>query len=185
MSMRIGFDQYTIDYHSLSPLDTLRFAVTHGLDGVQFLEPGAIDPKLSRIALAEFRREADALGLYLEVGLPSPNPARRSRAEKRDVSAQEVGRDLIRQVDAVAALGCRHARIYVGNRHDRFRSDPSWKQQIDATEDVLKILTPCLIDHHIKLAIETHADLTVDELLRLLDRLDPDIGGVTLTRGTC
>ena len=52
MSMRIGFDQYTIDYHSLSPLDTLGFAVTHGLDGVQFLEPGAIDPKLSRIALA-------------------------------------------------------------------------------------------------------------------------------------
>ncbi len=34
-----------------------------------------------------------------------------------------------------------------------------------------------------KIAIETHADLTVDELLGLLDRLDPDVFGVTVDTG--
>lgn len=183
MSTRIGFDQYTIGHQSLSPHDTLEFAVEHGLDGVQFLEPAAIEPTLSESRLADFRRKADAKGLYLEVGLPSPNPARRSRAEEREVSAEEHARDLIRHVQGVAALGCSHARVYVGDRHDRFRHDPSWKEQIAATEEVLKALTPCLLDHRVKLAIETHADLTVDELLGLLDRLDPEIGGVTLDTG--
>ncbi len=183
MPARIGFDQYTIGHMSLSPGAILEFAVEHGLDGVQFLEPAAIDPELSPTRLAECRRKADALGLYLEVGLPSPNPARRSHAEGREISSAEHARGLIRHVEGVAALGCRHARVYVGDRHDRFRPDPCWKDQLDATEKVLRALTPCLRDHNVKLAIETHADLTVDELLRLLDRLDPEVGGVALDTG--
>ncbi len=183
MATRIGFDQYTIGHQALSPLDTLQFAVEHGLDGVQFLEPAAIDPGLSTTRLTEFRRKTDALGLYLEIGLPSPNPTRRSRAEARHVSAREHARDLIRHVEGVAALGCSHARVYVGDRHDRFRLDPTWKEQVAATVEVIRTLTPCLLDHKVKLAIETHADLTVDELLALLDRLNPDVGGVTLDTG--
>jgi len=183
MSTRIGFDHYTISHLSLSPLATLEFAVEFGLDGVQFLEPSSIDPTLSTPELQQFRREADAKGIYLEVGLPSPNPTRRSRAEAREVSAREHAHDLIRHVEAVSALGCRHARVYAGDRHDRFRRDPSWKTQLAATEEVLRTLTPCLRDHGIKLAIETHSDLTVSELLGLLDRLDPEVAGVTLDTG--
>ena len=183
MSTRIGFDQYTISYKALGPEATLGFAVQHGLDGVQFLDPATIDAGLSTNRLTEFRRQADGMGLFLEVGLPCPNPARRSRSEGREISPAELARDLVRHVEGVAALGCRHARLYIGDRHDRFRDQPSWKDQVAATLEVLRSLSPCLRDHKVRLAIETHADLTTDELLAFLDRLHPDVGGVTVDTG--
>ena len=73
--------------------------------------------------------------------------------------------------------------FYLGDRHDRFRSDASWQAQIDASVDVLSLLTPRLLDLDLRLAIETHADLTVFELLAVLDRLDPRAFGVTLDTG--
>ena len=156
------------------------FARDHGMDGVQFLEPSVIDPELDHGRLADFRRSADAQGLYLEVGLPSPNPIRRARELGRAVSASEHARALEAHLEAVAALDCRHARAHVGDRHDRFRSDVSWPDQVAATLEVLTLLTPRLLDLHLTMAIETHADFTTAELLDLLDRLDFRAFGVTL-----
>jgi sugar phosphate isomerase/epimerase len=183
MSVRIGFDHYTIEHRGLSAEATLEFAREHGLDGVQFLEPESIDRELDPKRLEAFRRRADALGLFLEVGLPSPNPVRRSRRADRQVTAEEHARDLGRHVEAVAALGCRHARAYVGDRHDRFRVDIRWEAQRAATLDVLDRLAPCLRDHDVRIALENHADLTADELLMMLDRLGPERAGVTLDTG--
>jgi sugar phosphate isomerase/epimerase len=183
MSARIGFDHYTIAGRELTPVETLRFARAHGLDGVQFLDPAAIDPALDPGRLAEFRRRADALGLYLEVGLPSPNPVRRSRQEGRTVTPAEHAADLARHAEAAAALGCRHARVYVGDRHDRFRTDTRWPEQVAAAEEVLRLLTPRLRALGLRVAVETHADLTADELLGLLGRLNPEVAGVTLDTG--
>src|SRR4051812_13561293 len=56
MSVRIGFDHYTIGHRALSPEATLDFAREHGLDGVQFLEPASIDPALEPSRLSAFRR---------------------------------------------------------------------------------------------------------------------------------
>jgi 3-oxoisoapionate decarboxylase len=123
------------------------------------------------------------MGLYLEVGMPSPNPFRRARELSRPVSATEHAASLIAQLEAVATLGCRHARVYLGDRHDRFRSDTSWKAQIEASLEVLSLLTPRLLDLDLRLAIETHADLTAFELLNVLDCLDPRAFGVTLDTG--
>ncbi len=123
------------------------------------------------------------MGLYLEVGLPCPNPVRRSRELQHEVSAADWARDLVRQVDALTVLGCDHARLYVGDRHDRFRLDTPWNVQVDATIDVLRQLTPRLKDRGIRVAIETHADLTADELLAMIDRLGPEVAGVTLDTG--
>jgi sugar phosphate isomerase/epimerase len=183
MAVRVGFDHYTFGPRRLSAAATLEFAQARGFDGVQFLEPSAIDPGLDPARLAEFRRRADELGLYLEVGLPSPSPARRSRELGRTVTPEEHARDLARHVEAVAALGCRHARAYVGDRHDRFRGDPPWPAQVDAARATLDALTPRLLDLGVRVAVETHADLTADELLGLLDRLDPRAFGVTLDTG--
>lgn len=183
MTSRIGFDHYTIGHRNLGAVATLEFAESRGLGGVQFLEPSSIDAELAPGRLADFRRTADAMGLYLEVGLPSPNPVRRSRAESRPVSAEEHALFLARRVESVAALGCRHARVYVGDRHDRFRADTPWSAQIEATVDVLTRLTPALREQGVLLAIETHADLTADELLAILDRLAPESFGVILDIG--
>jgi sugar phosphate isomerase/epimerase len=183
MTTRIGFDHYTIGERGLSPRETLEFARDHGLEGVQFLEPSVIDPQLDPARLASFSRLAEATELYLEVGLPSPSPVRWSRELGHTVTPAEMIGILAPQLDAVSALGCRAARVYVGNRHDRFRSDIPWPDQIEATREVLERLTPRLRELGLRLAIETHADFTLDELLAMLDRLDPEAFGVTLDTG--
>jgi sugar phosphate isomerase/epimerase len=183
MTVRIGFDHYTIAHRNLSPEATLDFAREHGFDGVQFLEPAALDRALDSARLAGVRRAARARNLYLEVGLPSPNPVRRSRAEERTVTAEEHARDLAEHVKAVAALGCSTARAYVGDRHDRFRTDVPWAVQRDATINVLKRLTPLLRDLGIRIALETHADQTTGELLEMIGRVGAEFTGVTLDTG--
>ncbi len=183
MSTRIGFDYYTIAHRGLDAAQTLEFAQAHHFDGVQFLEPGSIDPKLDPDRLTAFRNQAAVMGLYLEVGLPSPNPVRRSRELGRKVDPSELARELGPHVEAAAILGCRHARVYVGDRYDRFRTDWPWIDQIKATIEVLKHLTPRLKELGIRIAIETHADLTGDELIAMLDQLEPDVAGVTLDTG--
>ncbi len=181
--MRIGFDAYTIEHRGLSPEATLDFAREHGLEGVQFLEPATLSPDLDHARLAEVRRMADARGLALEVGIPSPNPTRRARREGRPVSPADHARDLARQVEAVAALGCRRARVYLGDRHDRFRADVRWLDQVDASVNVMERLEPALRGNGVALAVETHADATVDEIVGLLDAFAPEVLGVTLDTG--
>ena len=58
MTVRIGFDHYTISHRELSAEATLDFAAGHGLDGVQFLEPESIVASLDTDRLAAFRRRA-------------------------------------------------------------------------------------------------------------------------------
>lgn len=124
--MRIGLDAYTVERRGLTAEQTLDFAAERDREGVQFLTPSALDPDLDPGRLRKVRALADARGLALEVGIPSLNPARRSRIEGRTVSPAEHAADLIRQVEGVATLGCRHARVYLGDRHDRFRDDSPW-----------------------------------------------------------
>ena len=183
MKTRIGIDHYTIAHRGLSPQEALQFASEHGLDGVQFLEPSVIDSGLDATRLGAFRRFAREMDLYLEVGLPSPNPVRRSRELGQPVSVADHARFLGPHLEAVAALDCRYARVYVGDRHDRFRSDVTWHSQVETTVEVLKLLTPRLLDLNVRMAIETHADLTVTEMLDLLSRLDDRAFGVTLDTG--
>jgi sugar phosphate isomerase/epimerase len=183
MAVRIGFDHYTISHRELTPEQTLAFAREHGFDGVQFLEPAALDPSLAPERLAAVRRAAEAHGLYIELGLPSPNPVRRSRQEERTVAPAEHARDLVPHVEAVAALGCRVARAYVGDRHDRFRTDVPWSVQRAATVEVLEALAPLLRARGLRIALETHADQTADELLEMIARVGEDVVGVTLDTG--
>ncbi len=180
---RIGLDHYTIGYRGLSPLETLDFACLHGFGGVQFLEPAALDPELDTRVLRQVRASAEARGLYLEVGLPSPNPYRRSRQEGRLVTVREHAHDLKRHVAAVSLLGCRHARMYVGDRHDRFRGEVAWTEQLAAASAVLEALAPELKEQGVRVALETHADLTAAELLSIVEGLGPEVAGVTLDTG--
>jgi 3-oxoisoapionate decarboxylase len=180
---QIGFDHYTLSHRGLTAEKTLEFADAHDFDGVQFLEPASIDPRLDPGALTAIRSQAEALGLYLEIGLPSPNPIRRSRELGRRIDAFEHARAMGPHVRALAALGCHNARVYVGDRHDRFRNDFPWAHQIEATVEVIRRLTPLLKDLGIRLAIETHADLTADELGAMLALIDPAVAGVTLDTG--
>lgn len=181
--MRIGFNQDTIAHRGLTAPETLELARARGLAGVQFLDPAAIDPELSIDRLAAFKKEADKQGLYLEVGIPSPNPVRRSQELDTEIRPAELARRLRRDLEAVAALGCKHARVFVGNRHDRFSVTTRWPDQQVATLEVLRRIAPLLRELGIRLAFETHADFTANELVRFVNAVGQDVAGVTLDTG--
>jgi sugar phosphate isomerase/epimerase len=183
MRARIGFDHYTIAHRGFTAEATLDFARAHRFDGVQFLEPAAIDGSLEPGRLRAFRDRAKAMGLYLEVGLPSPNPVRRSRELGREVSPRELAVELGPLLGALAELGCTHGRLYIGDRHDRFRMDTPWDVQVAASVTVIRQLTPLLKERGIRTAIETHADVTAEELLGIIEQLDPEVAGITLDTG--
>src|SRR5262249_23528683 len=67
--------------------------------------------------------------------------------------------------------------------HDRFRTDVPWPLQREATIEVLGKLAPRLRQHGLRIALETHADQTADELVEMVERVGPDIAGVTLDTG--
>lgn len=181
--MRIGFDIYTIAHRAYSPAEALDFAKEHGFAGIQFLEPSALDRDLNHDRLVGIANHARELGHYLEIGLPSPNPTRRARSEERPINSLEHAEYLIPHILAVSAMGCKHARVYVGDRHDRFRREPSWQFQLEETQKVLSALVPTLRECGLKVAIETHADVTLHEMLELLNALPDDVAGVTLDTG--
>ncbi|RUL87706.1 sugar phosphate isomerase/epimerase family protein [Tautonia sociabilis] len=181
--MRIGLDLYTIGHLGLSPFEALDFASSNRLNGVQFLEPSAIAPDLDPDRLRDVRRRADRLGLYVEVGLPSPNPFGGMSPPGAPIDPEERASWFRPHLEAVAALGATHARAVVGNRHDRFRIDVPWARQLEATSRTLLALRPLLRDLGLRIAIETHADLTCDEVLALVDAVGDDVLGVTLDTG--
>lgn len=183
MSPGIGLDQYTLAHRGWDALATLRFAASHRFDGVQFPDAARIDAALDTGALRAARALARELGLNLQAGLPCPNPVRRSREAAGPIDTADMVAILRPHLDALVELECTHARIYIGDRHDRFRTDVAWADQIAATLAVIERLTPMLKERGIRLAIETHADLTVAELLDVIARIDPEVAGVTLDTG--
>ena len=79
--------------------------------------------------LADFRRSAEALGLYLEVGTPLAQPGPPiARAGASRSPPGETGRSPWHRTSrrwprwAAATPG-----LYVGDRHDRFRTDVPWE----------------------------------------------------------
>ena len=182
--MRIGFDAYTIEHRGLSVEDVLDFARAR-LEGVQFLEPASIAPDLDPARLAEVRAMAEARGLALDVGIPSPNPARDPAGRAGRSTPEEHADDLIRHDRAAAALGCRHARAYLGDRHDRFRTDVRWIDQLRRVpgrpETSGAGLTRTRGRRRDRDACGRHRRRD----LELLDGFDPGVLGVTLDTGTC
>jgi sugar phosphate isomerase/epimerase len=67
--------------------------------------------------------------------------------------------------------------------YDRFRTDVTWDDQIEAMIKFIALLAPLLKDLGCRLNLETHGDETSFEAIRMIERLSPDILGVTLDTG--
>ena len=184
MPSRIGFDHYTIGHRDLSPEATLDFARSHGLDGVQFLEPGGDRPGARPRAAGGLPRSGRGAGALPggRASFAQPGAARRgprggtSRPPSTRASWRGTSRRSPPGVPARPRLRRRPPRP-LPTRHPLAR--PDRRDARRAASDS----TPVLRAVDLRIALETHADLTVDELLALLDRLDPDVAGVTLDTG--
>ncbi|HLH74506.1 MAG TPA: TIM barrel protein, partial [Chloroflexota bacterium] len=182
--MRVGLDVYSIHHLKLDPFQTLHFAVEHKLDGVQFHWPGEISPTLDSGKLAEIRQEANRLGLYLEVGLPTINPYHFDSERAAQVKALGDGdyvRGIVKVIEAAQGIGCHELRTNIGAREDRL--DPTWPAQVRAATAVIQQLRSVLLNGGSRINVENHADATTFELVRLVENAGPDIAGICLDVG--
>jgi len=177
------------DAAELGPLRLLRRGAEAGLAGVFFRTVLDVTPTLDPGVLRDVRALADELGMYLEMGLGKINPY--NTAEDPSVRAVGDGDYLLgmtRMIEASTEIGCVDLWADTANyqRHewgvfaiDRFRTDTTWPEQLRATTAFAQRLVPVLEERDAHLAVETHEELTTDELVRMGEEVGERFG-VTL-----
>jgi 3-oxoisoapionate decarboxylase len=181
--MRIGIDNYSAHHLELTGIALLQHAEKFGLAGVQFDNYSQVTPRFDRTEAAEVRDYAIANGLYLEGGMPCPNPHRPGPLALRDGDG-DFRRGLRRHLEGLAevVVGSRAVRCFVGGPGDRTRGAP-WRQQLADTAAVVRELSPVLRDLELKLAFENHADATIGELIHMIEEVGQDVMGICLDTG--
>lgn len=167
----------------------LERAAEVGLEGVFFRSALELSPGLDVGELTALRQTADDLGLYLEVGAAKVNPfAAPESPEIRALGDGDYLTGIERIVAACAAAGIHEIWSATANYKfdiagrmacDRFRTDVTWTEQLDATRKVMAALAPALREHGCHLNLETHEEITTFELVRLVEDGGPDAFGIT------
>ncbi len=170
---RAGFDNYGLFPLRLTPLDTLRWAVAHGADGVAFsgLSPEH-DAAMDDLALTELREFAREHCLYLEWGGAQHVPRDLTTWAPREISA--VNR---RAIDQAVRLGARVVRSCSGGLMRWHDEAPSTETLLRETAGALRGQAPMWRGSGLTLAIETHFEFTSHELVRLFELCDAPPGG--------
>jgi len=180
--LRVGLDAYSVKPLNLNALQTLEYSRARGLAGVQFgtayelsltLDPGEI----AEVA-AEFRHHR----CYLEVGIPCINPHRPGpQALQAGDGDQRAG--TARLMRLAAQAGSPSLRCFVGGPADRHRQDVPWGQQLADSIALLCDLAPLARELGVRFALETHADATTAELLRMVEAVGVEAAGLCLDTG--
>ncbi len=164
----VGIDTYGLFPLDLTPIETLRWAVAHGADGVAF--SGLTEAHRSRLdapALTDLRDFVSDQGLYLEWGGGQHVPRDFTTWARVDLSA--VNR---RAAAEACALGARVVRSCSGGLMRWDAAAPPTDDLVRDTAEALRALLPMLRDHGVVLAIETHFEFTSFELLRIFDQCE-------------
>jgi sugar phosphate isomerase/epimerase len=179
--MKIGLDGFAIPNRSSDPFATLDFVREHALEGYFFGSLLALSPSLDPGRLCDVRGRADELGLYLEIGIGNANPSRFHRFPAVVALGDgDYRRGLERQIRFARHCGFRELRIDLGGEAARFDPRVPWSAQLDAIRAFLLDLAPLCRDLGCRLDLETHADITTFELVRLIEDVGADVLGVCL-----
>ncbi|MFI0480089.1 sugar phosphate isomerase/epimerase family protein [Actinomadura sp. 9N215] len=186
---RVGIDGRKVPgAQGRPPIERLDLAKDLGLDGVFYRTVFDMDPALAACDLIEYRHRADDLGLYLETGVGNVNPyAMAEHPQLRRAGDGDTVLGFRRAIEAAAGIGCRELWVVTGGyknypgrfAYDRFRSDVDWPAQLDETARFLELLAPVCREHGVHLNLETHEEITSFELVRLIERVGPDVLGIT------
>lgn len=187
--MRLGVDGRKIpEAVKRGPLGSLEHARGMGMAGLFFRTVLEMSPSLDRGELRDIRARADSLGMYLETGIGKVNPyALAETPEIRAAGNGDVLAGFRRMMEACADIGCRelwvalanYQKAYVGKfAYDRFRTDVTWADQLEATRRLLLRLAPIARDLGVHLNIETHEEASTFEIVRLVEAAGPDAIGI-------
>ena len=170
---RVGIDNYGLFPLGLNPLDTLRWAVAHGAEGVAFsgLQPehqAALDAQ----SLAQLKRFAEEHTLYLEWGGAQHVPRDLVTWTPKDIV--ETNRAAIVQAVALGTCVVRSCSGGLMRWHD---DAPSTETLLRETAKALREQAPMWCDAGVTLAIETHFEFTSHELRRLIEMCEAPPGG--------
>ena len=171
--MLVGIDNYGLYPLALDPLETLRWAKSHGAQGVQF---SGFTPeqqtKMDAGYLSDLAQLAWNNGLYLEWGGAQHIPLNMETWKEKDIF--EANRTVAREA---SKLGFRPIRSCSGGLMRWHPENPPTKTLLDKTAEALKSQRHMLEDYGVTLAIETHFEFTTHELLRLFEMCGAEPGG--------
>lgn len=162
----VGIDNYSLFSKNLDPMQTLRWAVKHRAEGVQF---SGLKPEHRALCRPEYLRELAAFardhGLYVEWGGGQHIPVNMETGEPVDLAPV-----LLQAAGEARILGTRIIRSCSGGLMRWNPLNPDTEVFLDRTAEALKACRPILMDHGVILAIETHFEFTSFELIRLFER---------------
>jgi sugar phosphate isomerase/epimerase len=187
--MRLGIDGRKIPESRIrGPIGSLDHGNELGMDGLFFRTVLDIAPTLDMGILRATRQRADELDMYLEMGLGKVNPfATPETPELRAVGDGDILLGFRRMMEACAAINCRelwvgtanYKPIYPGRYAvDRFRTDVTWPEQLEAIARFLAKLAPIARDLGIHINLETHEEITSFEIVRLVEQAGTDAFGI-------
>ncbi|MGV9771435.1 sugar phosphate isomerase/epimerase family protein [Streptosporangium sp. NPDC003464] len=189
---RIGADVKFSGGSSLlgaDPLTTLDAVAGLGFEGILVRTVDGAFPELDPGAIGAFAQEARDRGMFVQLGLGKVNPYMTAELPRvRDLGGGSYLAGMERLIRLCAEHGWTEAWTATGGfkpypgllSFDRFRTDVDWADQLAATRDLLLSLAPVLREYGVRLNIETHEEITTFEILRLIDRVGPDVLGVCL-----
>lgn len=176
--MKLGFDNFSIRGLGWKAPQLLDHAASLKLD-VLFISDLDSYESLEESALREVRAKADGLGIGMYVGSWSICPTS-TRFRKDWGTAEE---HIALGLRVAKTLGSPVLRVIMGVGEDR-KTPGGIEARIDDTVKVLQASRGRILDSGLKIALENHAgDMQSWELLRLIDRVGPDIVGVTIDSG--
>lgn len=170
-SYGLALGGYKKDYELRWPRMTIRQLLERahaaGAEGIILIRGFVCDPeRWGPRFLDEIKSRADELGMYLELGMGTPNKLGTAVED-----AVRMGASIIRALVAPWIAGDR--RNYKGN----------WQEMVDRAVVQLRSVAPKAAEHGIKIGLENHLDLTADELLEVVERIDSPQIGVCLDTG--
>jgi sugar phosphate isomerase/epimerase len=172
--MKVGLDTFTIRELELDPFQTLEYVKAHQLEGAQFGGVRGLSAELDRGRLREVRGEADRLGLYSHVSVPTCNPHLIAGSVDEHVAG------LTQEIEAAASVGWHELHSSLGGGSERYEHPVRWTQHLADSAQLVRRLGPVLRQHHSRIDLETHGDSTTFELVRLVEEVGPDVAGICL-----
>jgi sugar phosphate isomerase/epimerase len=187
--MRLGVDGRKIpESAKRGPIRSLEHGKELGMAGLFFRTVLDMSPTLDSGELKAIRQCANELGMYMETGLGKVNPYATAEApELRAIGDGDIVEGFRRMITACAAIDCRELWISTANfkpnyrgrlAYDRFRTDVTWAEQLEATERFLQKLAPIANDCGVHMNLETHEEITSFEVVRLVEGIGTHVMGV-------